>query len=182
MFHKSQSHLFFLVLSVFFVGCINSNHSSKNSVATQTDSTCLINLIKFSDTLKLDTVQFLNYYLSDKKIGINGCDLKKYRTEFKMQSTIVLIILKLYNNNRARGNYDLLAQPIESISNSASKIIFEYAHLYYNKDIYYAEDLHIDYIMGYLKKNPTFLKIPQIKSEYDLALKPIKKKLKIFKY
>jgi len=117
----------------------------------------------------------LNYYLSDQKLGISSCDLKTFRDNFQMKSAIVLIILKLYNNDRKYGNYGMLAQPIEGVSKSASKIIVEYAYLFYGKETYYSESLHLEDIMIFLKNNPSFLKVPQIKNEYDLVLKPIKK-------
>ncbi|HEY4198146.1 MAG TPA: hypothetical protein VGM63_21545 [Mucilaginibacter sp.] len=177
--------LIFALFVFLTIGCKqtdNKHHSGNENKTEESDSNCLAKLLKFSNTLTLDTGKLLNFYFDDKVTGIKMCNLKVLRQNRQMQDAIVLIILKIFNNDRKAGFYGFYAQPIAAISKSASKIINEYGFLYYGKDEYFTESLRIDDVLYFVRKNPVFLKDPSINDQYKIALTWNVKKLKRFRY
>jgi len=174
MCQQTKKGKFLLLIAVLFIGCTHSTPSTlsknENGEAAIQKKNCLDALSKFADTLKVDNVGSLND--TDKnKNNVLKCKLKDYRNEIKMQSAIVLIMLKFYNYNLKRGALHERAEIFSDMCNLTSQIIFEYAYLYYGKDRYYTEDLRVEDIIGLVKRHPLFLKDAQIKKQYDDTFK-----------
>ncbi|MDB4920745.1 MAG: cell well associated RhsD protein [Mucilaginibacter sp.] len=132
---------------------------------------CLDALSKFADTLKVYKEGLLNDTNKEKNNVIKNCHLKDYRHEIKMQSAIVLIMLKFYNYDLKQGWAHERGAVLADMSNLTNQIIFEYAYLYYGKERYYTEDLYVEDVISFIKKNPVFLKNSQNKKQYDDSFK-----------
>jgi hypothetical protein len=178
---KKNAIITLLLSTLFIAGCNRSTPAKLTKTNNEgfPKDNCLKTLSDFADTLKVDNVGLFAGSDKSKNDRLKDCDLKKYRKDFKMKSSIVLLVLKFYTYDLKQSWSHEKANDFANRSDLTAKIIFEYAYLYYGKEKYYAEDLNIEDIIYFIKKNAVFLKNPLIKKQYDDSYKVFIEKIKL---
>ncbi|MDQ8051441.1 MAG: hypothetical protein REI78_00375 [Pedobacter sp.] len=161
--NKTVKATFYFLIITLFINC--NNYGDDKAKKYIKNDKCLNELYSFAKELRIDKTKYLNYYFNDQK-QLDICDFKDFRGNLEFENSIVLILLKIYNYNLKNQFNHILASPISDISKFSSKLIYEFAYLYYGKDIYFEEKLLVDNIVQLIKRHSRYLKVKEIRDEY----------------
>lgn len=155
-----------ILLVLLLLACHDKRNKPVVKVKVQCDSCCLKKLALFADTLHIDASKFFYIYFNEKSFSLKGCDLKKFRGNASLKSSLVLIWLKIdnvYLKHHWRYSY---AQDIGGNSNAAYQIVSEFYFLCTHQDPKWIEFVSPAWVNLLVESDKSLSNNKQIKKLY----------------